>query len=94
VAVLILALPTFGLLGLVGIVDGMVQRDLRRWGGGREHGQVYHLAKRGIEPSLALPWIIYLAWSTMVHPNAAIVPFAVLFAFVLMVSAATFKKYL
>jgi integrating conjugative element membrane protein (TIGR03747 family) len=29
------------LLGLVGLVDGMVQRDLRRWGGGREHGQIY-----------------------------------------------------
>lgn len=94
VAVLILALPIFGLLGLAGLVDGMVQRDLRRWGGGREHGQVYHLAKRGIGPSLALPWIIYLAWPTTVHPNAVIVPFAVLFALVLTMSSATFKKYL
>lgn len=94
VAVLILAMPVFVLAGLVGLVDGLVQRDLRRFRAGREHGQVFHLAKRAIAPAITLPWILYLAWPTAVHPNVIILPFAVLFGAVLAVSTATFKKYL
>ncbi|WP_045225117.1 TIGR03747 family integrating conjugative element membrane protein [Methyloterricola oryzae] len=94
VAVLVLAMPVFCLFGLVALVDGIVSRDLRRFGVGREHGQVYHLAKRAIGPTLTLPWAIYLAWPTTVHPNYVILPFALLFAVAVAVSAATFKKYL
>lgn len=94
VAVLILALPIFVLLGLVALVEGLVERDLRRFGGGRERGQVYHLAKRGIAPALTLPWVIYLAWPTTVHPNWVILPFAFLFAAALYVTTSSFKKYL
>jgi hypothetical protein len=43
-AVMVSALPVFLLAGLVAVVDGLGQRDLRRFGGGREKGQVYHLA--------------------------------------------------
>jgi len=94
VAVLILALPIFALLGLVALVEGLVERDLRRFGGGRERGQVYHLAKRGIVPALSFPWVIYLVWPTTVHPNWVILPFAGFFALTLYVSASSFKKYL
>jgi len=41
-AVMVSALPVFLLAGLVAVVDGLGQRDLRRFGGGREKGQVYH----------------------------------------------------
>ncbi len=34
-AILTLATPVFGLFTLVALVDGLVRRDLRRWGGGR-----------------------------------------------------------
>ncbi len=44
-AVMVSALPVFLLAGLVAVVDGLGQRDLRRFGGGREKGQVYHLAR-------------------------------------------------
>ena len=51
-AVLTLAMPVFLLFGLVGVTDGLVQRDLRRWGGGRESSFVYHHAKRFIMPAV------------------------------------------
>ena len=35
-AILTLAMPLFLLFSLVALVDGLVQRDLRRWSGGRE----------------------------------------------------------
>ena len=34
-AILTLAMPVFLLFSLVALVDGLVQRDLRRWGGGQ-----------------------------------------------------------
>ena len=93
-AVLILAFPAFVLLALLGLIDGLVQRDVRRWSGGRESSFIYHWAKKALYPSLILPWIIYLAMPESVHPNLIVLPFAVLFAISVMVMASTFKKYL
>jgi integrating conjugative element membrane protein (TIGR03747 family) len=61
-AVLALSTPAFVLLALVGIIDGLVQRDIRRWSGGRESAFVYHWAKKFILPSLTLPWVVYLGY--------------------------------
>ncbi len=93
-AVLILAFPAFILLAMLGLVDGLVQRDIRRWSGGRESSFVYHWAKKILYPCLILPWIIYLAMPVSVHPNLIVLPFAVLFALAVTVMSSTFKKYL
>jgi len=77
----------------VGAIDGIVQRDLNRWRGGRELGQRYHLAKSFIAPGLSLPWIVYLAWPTPVQPVLIILPFAVFVGLVVAITTATFKKY-
>jgi integrating conjugative element membrane protein (TIGR03747 family) len=93
-AILTLATPVFLLFGLVALVDGLVRRDLRRWGGGRESSFVYHWAKRSALPLLVLAWVIYLALPFSLHPSFVILPFATLFALSLAVTASTFKKYL
>lgn len=94
VAVLTLAMPAFVLAGLVGVVDGLVMRDLRRWGGGRESSFVYHHAKQSILPLFALAWVVYLALPHSAHPSLIILPFAALFGLSVAVTTATFKKYL
>lgn len=93
-AVLIAALPLFLLAGLVGLTDGLVQRDLRKFGGGRERGQVYHLARGVVAPALTLPWVIYLAWPAEIHPNLVLLPFAALFGCVVAITSGSYKKYL
>lgn len=93
-AVLTLAMPAFLLFSLVALVDGLVRRDLRRWGGGRESAFLYHHAKRALFPALMLAWIVYLGLPFSLHPNVVILPFATLFALSLTLTAATFKKYL
>ncbi len=93
-AVLTLALPAFALAGMAAVSDGLVQRDLRKYGGGRESAFVYHHAKRLIGPSLILPWIVYLALPVSVHPNFVVLPFAALFGISVAVAASMFKKYL
>jgi len=93
-AILFLSLPAFILFGVVGVSDGLMQRDLRRWCGGNESAFIYHWAKRFAVPVLVIGWILYLAIPTSIHPNYIITPFAVLFGLVLMVMSSKFKKYL
>ena len=93
-AILTLAMPIFLLFSLVALVDGLVQRDLRRWGGGRESSFVYHYAKKAALPLVVLSWVIYLALPFSLHPTFVVLPFASLFALTVAVTASTFKKYL
>ncbi|CDL13820.1 putative membrane protein [Klebsiella pneumoniae IS46] len=45
------ALPQFVLTIVIGLIDGLVRRDLRRFGAGHESGFVYHHARRMISSS-------------------------------------------
>src|SRR3569833_1070517 len=92
-AVLLLALPAFAVFGLVGLCDGLVERDLRRWGGGRESSWRYHQAKRLVLPLLGVGGLVYLALPRDVTPGFVIVPFAMLFGLALAIMASTFKIY-
>lgn len=87
-------MPVFLLFSLLALVDGLVQRDLRRWGGGRESSFVYHYAKKAALPLVVLAWITYLALPFSLHPTFVVMPFAMLFALSVAVTASTFKKYL
>ena len=88
-AILTLAMPIFMLFSLVALVYGLVQRDLRRWGGGRESS-----SKKAALPLVVMTWVTYLALPFSLHPTFIVLPFAVLFAFAVAVTASTFKKYL
>lgn len=94
VAVLTLAMPAFGLAALVGAIDGLVRRDLRRWGGGRESSFLYHHAKRLIWPLFILAWVVYLSLPFSLHPALAVLPFAAGFGLLVAVTTGSFKKYL
>jgi len=93
-AILTLATPVFLLFSLLALVDGLVQRDLRRWGGGRESSFVYHYAKKAALPLVVSSWVVYLALPFSLHPSFIVLPFALLFALSVAVTASTFKKYL
>ena len=94
IAVLCLAAPLFVLVALLGLVDGLVQRDLRRWGGGRESSFLYHYAKRSNGAFLLSAGFIYLALPFSVPPVLIILPFAALFGISVSITASMFKKYL
>lgn len=93
-AVLCLATPVFLLFAIVGLVDGLVQRDLRRWGGGRESSYLYHYAKKSVWPFALTAWICYLALPVSVHPAFIVLPFAALLGWTVALTASRFKKYL
>lgn len=93
-AIALFALPAFALACLVGVVDGMVKRDLRRWGGGRESSFIYHHAKKYTKWALTAGFAIYLTWPFGgINPTYMVLVFTVLVAFTLSVTVASFKKY-
>ena len=92
--VLVLTLPLFLLATFVGLVDGLVRRDVRKFGAGRETSFVYHRAKAALMPLAVLPWIIYLTLPISVHPLLVLLPCAALLGMVVCITASTFKKHL
>ncbi|WP_101776040.1 TIGR03747 family integrating conjugative element membrane protein [Pasteurella oralis] len=92
--IIILTSPLFVLAAIVGFIDGLVQRDIRRFGVGRESAFKYHHAKRAIFPTMILAWIIYLSIPFSIHPNIILIPAALLFGLTIALTSANFKKYL
>lgn len=92
--ILVLATPLFLLVSFTGFVDGLMRRDLRKFGAGRESSFVYHRAKRAVLPLLIVPWIIYLSLPFSLTPIAVFLPSAVLLGTTVAITAATFKKHL
>lgn len=94
VLIILFTSPFFLLAGLIGLVEGLVQRDLRRFGVGRESAFKYHHAKRWVMPSMLMAWVVYLSVPFSVHPNIILIPAAVLFGLTIAFTASNFKKYL
>ncbi|EMX9089925.1 TIGR03747 family integrating conjugative element membrane protein [Klebsiella oxytoca] len=93
-AILLQTLPLFALTITIGLVDGLVRRDLRRFGAGYESGFVYHHARRMIGSSLAATGLVWLAMPVILAPEYILVPGALVIGLVVSVAIGIFKKYL
>ena len=93
-SILLLSVPVFAVFGAVALIDGLVQRDVRRWSGGRESSFIYHWAKRSTLPLLVVCGVGYLASPFSVRPSVGVLPVAVVFAITVLITASSFKKYL
>ncbi|CDI02329.1 putative Integrating conjugative element protein [Candidatus Competibacter denitrificans Run_A_D11] len=93
-AVVWLTLPVFLLMGLMGVIDGLVMRDLRRFGGGAESSFMYHHLKKMIRPMASVPIFLYLIAPWSVHPTLLFGPFTLLFGYFMQRTLSKFKKYL
>ena len=93
-AVLTLAMPLFLLAVITGAVDGLMRRDLRKFGADRESSFVYHRAKRTLLPLTVSPWVIYLSMPWSLNPNWVLLPCSALLGWMVAITASTFKKYL
>lgn len=92
-SVLFLSWPAFVMALLVGATDGFVERDLRRFGGGRESASLYLIGKSSIGPLFLGAWMVYLSVPVSVHPNMIILPFVLSFGLAIKVACERMKKY-
>lgn len=92
--ILILTLPFLALITAVAMADGFVGWYLRRTGGERESGFIYHRAKRGLAWSFLLLWIAYLIPPFPMDPKYLLPPFLLASGITTRLHVAFFKKYL
>lgn len=91
--VFVFTLPLYFIFGYVGLMIGIVERDKRRAGGGRESGALFQFFKSSVVPSVALALFIYLAWPDSLNPTYVFFPSALLFATAAAYMTASYKKY-
>ncbi len=94
IGVLMLTLPLFVLAILAATADGLLGWYLRRTGGERESGFIYHRAKRGLARALLLLWAIYLLPPTPMDPRLVLPPFLLMTGISARLQVTYFKKYL
>lgn len=94
VAVLVLSLSLFVAVGITAVADGLYGWLMRRTGGGRESGFIYHRAKRAVPAFMLLVWVVYLVPPIPMDPRWIVPPFVVAFAIALRMRVAFFKKHL
>lgn len=93
-AILLQALPLFVLIIVVGLIDGLVRRDLRRFGAGHESGFVYHHARRMIGASLVATGLVWLAVPVFLDPIYVLMPGAIVISLTASMASGAFKKYI
>jgi len=93
VTIATLSMPAFLIIGIAALIDGLVQRELRIYGGGIERASIYHHVKPWIKPALVTPWFLYLSMPFSVHPNVIFVPAMLFFGMTVFITAALYKKH-
>ena len=92
--ILTMTIPLFLLAGFTGLVDGLVRRDLRKFGSGRESSYLYHKARGAIIPLMIVPWTVYLAMPVSVNSLLILMPCSLLLGVSVHLTVSSFKKYL
>ncbi|ENZ7681742.1 DUF4400 domain-containing protein [Klebsiella aerogenes] len=93
-AILLQALPLFALIIFVGLIDGLVRRDLRRFGAGHDSGFVYHYGRGMIFSCLLVTFLVWLTAPIILKPIYTLIPGVILTASIASVTIGAFKKYL
>ena len=94
VFIVLLSIACYVIVFAVTMVDGLVQRELRKVGGGIEHAQVFHHAKTWLGRVLVISPMLYLSWPNSLNPLWIVLPSAVFFGISTFITFSTFKKYL
>jgi len=92
--VILLTLPFFAIVFLTAVCDGFLSWYLRRTGGERESGFIYHRAKRGLAWSIVGLWVVYLLPPVPMDPKFILPLFLLIAGIATRLQVSFFKKFL
>ena len=90
--IFITALPLLALSMGVGLIDGLVQRDIRKFQGARETTLLFHRIKKCGTALFFVPFFLYMAWLSPVSPLWFFLPMAAGLGLWLTLTMRFFKK--
>ncbi len=93
-AICISAITGFVIAIILGVLDGLTEREIRKDCGGNESALVYHHSKRFIGPSMFLAFGIYLTFPVSIHPLVVFLPAFFITGLTFYMTASRFKKFL
>ena len=91
--IIMLSAVFFIVVFIVALIDGLVERELRKEGGGIEHAAVFHHAKIWVSRPLAWSPIVYLSLPVSINPAWVVLPSALVFGTATYIAFFTFRKY-
>lgn len=91
--VFVTAIPLFWLSLTIGWIDGLAQRDIRKFQGARESSLLFHTFRYSGTTLFFLPLLIYFCWLSPLSPAWFFIPMAIVMGFWLTFSLRFFKKY-
>lgn len=91
--IILLSAVFFIVVFVVALIDGLVERELRKEGGGIEHAAVFHHAKIWVSRPLAWSPIVYLSVPVSINPAWVVLPSALVFGMATYIAFFTFRKY-
>lgn len=93
-AVFVLALPVFLLMVGLGLVDGLVRRDVRKFQAARESTYLFHRLRNTGKPCFFVPLFAYFVCPLAISPLWFLLPMAIVLGGIVQLSVQLFKKYL
>ncbi|HFT4536668.1 TPA: DUF4400 domain-containing protein [Klebsiella pneumoniae] len=87
-------LPLVCLCALIGLTDGLVRRDLRRFGSGLESVFLHRYVIRSGSSVATTLWMFYLAQPLFLPPMLVLLPTALWFGITVWMVAGSFKRWL
>ncbi len=90
----IMSLPLLVSVIFIGVVDGLGQRDIRKFEGARESAFFFHRIKPMISKIFYLLFLMYLCLPFSFHSLGILMPMIVLLSLTIMLTLKSYKKYL
>ncbi|SMG57021.1 DUF4400 domain-containing protein [Cedecea sp. NFIX57] len=91
---LVAMLPLLCLCAVTGLTEGLVQRDLRRFGSGLESFFMHHYVIRSGNSVTTTLWVLYLAQPIFAPVMLILLPAALWVGITLWMAAGSFKRWL
>jgi integrating conjugative element membrane protein (TIGR03747 family) len=89
----LLSLPLLLLMIVLGVIDGLVQRDIRKFQGARESTFFFHTITKQMKLIFFIPVLLYLIWPWPLRSMWVLIPWAIGLGILMQNSVRTFKKY-
>jgi hypothetical protein len=92
--IFLLSIPFLIVIFGVFIIDGLVQRDIRKFQGERESALFFHRAKLLSSTLFGFIFFLFLAMPIQISSQYILIPMSLICGFILMYSIKNFKKYM